>query len=73
MIGRDLPVTADRTIDATGRRVRAVEFVRTEDVPDGFRDTAETFRLPADQVVLGAPARRRNPSRARSFRGDNRN
>ena len=30
--------------------VREVEFVRTEDVPDGFRDTGETFRLPADQV-----------------------
>ncbi len=34
----------------TEGRVRAVEFVRTEDVPNGFRDTAETFRLPADQV-----------------------
>ncbi len=31
-------------------RVRAVEFVRTEDVPRGFRDTGETFRLRADQV-----------------------
>ena len=34
----------------TEGRVRAVEFVRTEDVPDGFRDTEEAFRLPADQV-----------------------
>ena len=30
--------------------VRAVEFVRTEDCPGGFRDTEETFSLPADQV-----------------------
>ena len=30
--------------------VRAVEFAYTEDGPDGFRDTGETFRLPADQV-----------------------
>ncbi len=30
--------------------VREVEFVRTEDVPDGFQDTGETFRLPVDQM-----------------------
>lgn len=30
--------------------VREVEFVRTEDGPDGSRDTGESFRLPADQV-----------------------
>ena len=30
--------------------VREVEFVRTADRPDGFEDTGETFRLPADQV-----------------------
>ncbi len=30
--------------------VREVEFIRTVDRPDGFEDTGETFRLPADQV-----------------------
>ena len=34
----------------TDGAVQAVEFAYTEDVPGGFRDTGETFRLPADQV-----------------------
>lgn len=31
-------------------RVAEVEFARTEDTPQGLRDTGETFRLRADQV-----------------------
>lgn len=37
--------------------VREVEFVRTADRPDGFEDTGETFRLPADQVFKASGQR----------------